>query len=263
MIVAVTGINSLAGQVRNSSIGLVNNRIVENFLWSSHLQTIRIVLHPSTSYGMYYLLYGFIGIIALIHFIAPYRIPQIISNAFVLKNIKKRVGEGTYFSTGLGIPLFFSLNFLLMLSLLIYLLLRRFVPNVFFEYSNLHLFITICGFVFIYFFGYRFTVSFVNFMLGTKMMTTVHLRFNNNTEYFIGIFLLPILFLFLYTSVYYMLIIAVLFLVGMFVYKWFQIFILGFSVARLNPYHLFLYLCTLEFLPLLVLIKVSGFDKFL
>ncbi|NTW33527.1 MAG: DUF4271 domain-containing protein, partial [Bacteroidetes bacterium] len=71
-----------------------------------------------------------------------------------------------------------------------------------------------------------------------------------------GIFLLPVMVLTTYLNNVNIFIVGVLIFSALYSYRLYSGIMYATSVAKISMYYLFLYLCTLEILPILILIKV-------
>lgn len=96
-------------------------------------------------------------------------------------------------------------------------------------------------------FGYIFKTD-----AGAKAYQLNTFIFNNAT----GIFLLPFLILYMYSLSLVVAYIAMAVMVILMLYRLYRSFLIGFSVTRFGVFHLFLYFCTLEILPVFWIIKV-------
>lgn len=99
-------------------------------------------------------------------------------------------------------------------------------------------------------------VNFFAFLFRTKEVSMRYLT--NQVSYFMitALLLLPILFVLIYNpfkSVFYM---SILLVMALLVFRFYRSFIVGLSNRRFSILYLFLYLCALEIVPFLLLIKL-------
>ncbi len=221
-----------------------------------------MLLHASHDWLLYLLLF-MLATVAVVHFFVSGKISEIVSNVFSFKTIRRKLSEGSSFSSGLALNILFFLNFLVAVTVLFYLNIQIFIPSLFTSFSQETLFFTILLLVFVYISGIRFLMTFVDFMLGLNTLMRLHIQISTNIEFLAGIIFLPFILLFIYTSSSVWLLIATVFLLFFLLFKWVQLLIFGIKIAGISPFHLFLYLCTLEMVPLLVTIKLLGFDGYL
>jgi len=155
--------------------------------------------------------------------------------------------------------IFFSLLFVIILSLFIY---QSFSMNNHYYLETqikLGLYLLICAGVILTYFIKVSTVNLLAFLFNAKGMGAEYvyniLLFNK----VLGLFLFPITLFIAYFRLlptYYFLYSGYLLILLMFVYRSVRILIIGIHNSKISKLYLFLYLCTLEFLPLIVLVKL-------
>ncbi len=229
---------------------------------SSRVIQPELLLNVSHNW-LLYIMFFLIAILAFINFTIPNKLSNIFTNVFLFKKNNLEFNKGLSFSFGIVVSIFFFINFLLSVTVFFYLIVQYFLPTLFVEYSNLTLFLTILSIISIYLIGKRFIIWLTNLILGQPILAKLHLTLENNTEYLTGVLLLPFLLLFLFTSSTIWLLFSSVIIVIFLVLKWVLIFILGLKLLRVYAFHLFLYLCTLEMVPLLVVIKLLGYNNIL
>ena len=217
------------------------------------------LLHGSHEWLLFLLLF-MAAVITLIHFMVRGKLIEIVANVFSFGNIQAKLSERFSFSSGMVLSSVFFLNFLLVVSSFFYLTILLFVPSIAIKFSHTELFFTILLILFIYIVFIRGMMWIVTKLLGLNNLMWLHVQVSNNTEFLTGVLLLPFLLLYIYTSsLAWIVFIAVLLAILLFI-KWGQLFIFGYKTVGISPVHLFLYLCTLEMVPLLVVIKLLGLD---
>jgi hypothetical protein len=212
------------------------------------------LLLPYGQDWMAYILLGLLLGIALLWYFEPERLAAIFNfPSFVSQTGRK---ESVYNSPGLLTSSFFFINYLVTLSLFIFLLIGQFIPglkstnpsdSIFLYISVIILIIFIYRVLFIKLTGFIFQTTFIS-----KQQLLLYVNINSLT----GLALLPVLLLTLYTSVDWLIYLGIFILLIIYAFKWFQTFFLGKFVNGFSVFHLFMYLCTLEIIPLLALIKL-------
>ena len=221
-----------------------------------------MLLHASHDWLLYLLLF-MVASVAVVQFFGSGKISEIVRNVFSFKTIRKRLSEGSSFSSGVALNILFFLNYLVAVTILFFLTTQTFIPSLFTSFSQSTLFFTILLLVFVYISGIRLLMTMVDFMLGLNALMHLHIQISNNIEMLAGVVLLPFILLFIYTSSSVWLLIASVLLLFSLLLKWVQLLIFGIKITGISPFHLFLYLCTLEMVPLLVTIKLLGFGGYL
>lgn len=207
----------------------------------------------SIDYISYTLLF-FIAGIALIWSFMPERFYSIFSVS--TKKGFSRKGDVTIKTPGLVISLFFFFNFIFSVSIFLFLLLKNFAPELVPAISNLMLIAFILAAILIFYLFRLLYIKISGFIFKTNEKSTQQLNIYINTENALGILLIPILLLSLYTSFQFVLFAGILLFIIFLVIRWIKTFFIGISVGGFTVLHLILYLCTLEILPILIVIKL-------
>jgi hypothetical protein len=182
------------------------------------------------------------------------RIAMIFKAFFARRLMNQLVREGDLFNERIAISL--SLIFITSVSLFIY---SGFgVAGVtFIRYEGLVLFGEILAGT-IGFFGLK--------LLFIRLIGHVFKNYNQSHEYLtteflfylvLGMLITPLMLLICYTKTVYIYYFVAFFVAFWFLYKFLRGFSIGLSHSKFSILYLFLYLCTLEILPALVLIKIA------
>lgn len=216
--------------------------------------TIKSLQHDYTSWMVYALLLLTFGF-SLIWYYMPER-------AFSLFNFAKsrrdfRIRENVNTETpGAVILFFFILNYFITLSLFLFISLNKFSSNIHLTENKYLLFIIISV---ISFYLFRLIIIlFAGYIFNTKDVAGKQLKLYINIDNIMGVILIPVLFLLLFLRVDFVFYAGIILLLILHVFRWFQTFILGNSISGFSILHLFMYLCTLEIIPVAVLIKLFG-----
>jgi len=106
---------------------------------------------------------------------------------------------------------------------------------------------------------YLFRILYIKisgFIFRTKEKSTQHLNIYVNTENALGILLLPVLLLSLYATIPFILFAGILLFIIILIIRWVKTFFIGMTIGGFTVLHLILYLCTLEIIPVLIVIKL-------
>ena len=195
------------------------------------------------------------GTVAIINFISSGRVPEIFAMVFSVDKWKKYFYESVASGQGVVLSSIFFINFLVASSILFYLSVLNFVPDISLKINFITLFAYIVLFLLAYVIFLNIIIAAVNKILGQEMITRVHLRINNYLWYITGIILLPLMLIYLYTSSVIWLEISLSVFALFFVLKMIIFIIVAVKNFPVSGFQIFLYLCTLEILPLTVVIK--------
>ena len=197
--------------------------------------------------------------LALIVSVIWYYIPERLSNIFSLsvKTITKKTTDTGAAGPGIAVTVFFLVNSLITTSFLLLYIVRHPIFDIFYpDMDNCLLLGTIAVGLTVFSLLKLLLVRLSGFLFTTGDMAQKQQFIYFNSYNAIGVILLPLLFILLILGgkgwLYF-----ILFVVAcLFIYRWIQIVIIGMQQSRFNTFHLILYLCTLEIIPLVILLKI-------
>lgn len=203
---------------------------------------------------MIYVLLILIFFISLIWYYLPERAFSLIK--FTDKNREFRGRENVNTETpGTLILLFFIMNYFVTLSLFLFLATtnKHLTPDHLLNNEYILFFFASV----IAFYLYRLLVITVTgFIFNTKDVAVKQVKLYVNADNLSGVLLIPLLFLMLFIHFKILIYAGIFILMAFQIFKWIQSFILGKTISGFSILHLFMYLCTLEIIPLIVLIKL-------
>lgn len=203
-----------------------------------------------------YVLLALLGMMAVIWYFFPERFSMI----FPLRSESQlqRVAESSAKVPGTLITVFLWLNFMVSAGIFILLVLHRFFEK---EITGLSDYM-ILGYVVLVLGGlllYRFVIIFgAAFIFQTQKMMKQQVVSGRNIQLVTGMFLVPAILLMLYAGGSFIVYIAIAAVVPLQVFRLVQIVIIGKSSAIFSALHIILYICTLEIVPVLVLMGLIG-----
>ena len=214
-----------------------------------------LVINQQQDQWFLYVLLGLSLIVSVIW----YYIPERLTNIFSLsaKTILKKSGDKTIAGPGIAVTVFFLINSLMTASFLILYVIKYVLmwPTLTDMPEWLSLaYIAAALIVFS-------TVKIILVRLSGFLFRTGEMAQKQQFIYFnsynaIGVVLLPLLFILLIVGSQGWLYFILCFMAAMFIYRWVQIVVIGMHQTRFNSFHLILYLCTLEIIPLVILLKM-------
>lgn len=203
---------------------------------------------------LFYVFFGMLGVFALFRFYYPTTFRMIFS---YLTNPIPLAEKDNTDRPGVMIIFFQFAAYLIDVGFLLYLLNQKW------EWVHMHDHTLLLGLlfwvliVFIYFFYNQLFARFAGVLFQTVSSAEIQIKMVSYMAYSQAIFLTPVLFFYLYTRWDIMLYLAVFIAVVFLFVKWIQISRIGLTKTGYTGFHLFLYLCTLEIIPVLLLIKVA------
>ncbi len=240
-----TGFTVIAGSVEKTG----------KFIGSNIQAVMPETLNHTSHEWLLMVLLLLLAIVALMNFLSSGRMLEIFAVVFSVDKWKKYFTENSSQGQGVVIPAVFFLNFLVTASLLFYLYAQNFLPEFVSQHNKFELAASFSAFLFLYVFSINLIIVIINKILGQEVVTRMHLKINNNIWYITGIFLLPLLLIYIYTSSEIWLEISMFVFLLFFGLKMLIFLFAGIKNFPISGFHIFLYLCTLEILPLLVVIK--------
>jgi len=157
---------------------------------------------------------------------------------------------------GLIVDMFFWLNFLITHALLAFFLLEEYTPYFFLTEFNYKLFLFIFLAIASFWFYRRMVIKIISFIFQAGVLSERQLKLDRNVENALGVVLLPLLILSIFSFHTFFLILALLIALGMQVFRWAQTVGIGISSTRFTILHFILYLCSLELIPLFIVFKL-------
>lgn len=202
---------------------------------------------------VYVLLFS-VFFISLIWYYLPERAMSMIKFTDKKRDFRSRENVNTE-TPGILILLFFILNYFMTLTLFFFLSLKNIniTPYSFIQNDCFLFFLVGVISLFLY---KLIIMFFAGFFFNTRAVALKQMKLYINVDNLTGVLLIPLLFLLLFDRLDFLFYLGLFILLAFQIFKWFQSFVLGKSIPGFSILHLFMYLCTLEIVPLIVLIKL-------
>ena len=186
------------------------------------------------------------------------RLQQIFRSFLSDQYINQLNREGNLFAERISFPLF--INYLVIFPLFFYLI-NKTLFNFLQQNTGWEIYIKILLITLLIYVGKIFFIRIIGFIFNTVKEATDHLLIIFIFNQMIGLILLPFLVFIAYSglSVWfaYMLIVLILLI---YIYRIIRIALFGLANSKFSKFYLFLYLCTIEFLPLIILAKILSIN---
>lgn len=217
-----------------------------------------IAVHPQLIYTsgnnwIFYMLFGLLLLIAFIRFFYPSATRAVLS---WFSGTGFRKSDDNYSKPGLLVPSFLILNFIITFTLLV-VVVRMYAGgrpgNI---SSPIQFWLFAAGGIVGFFLYNQISAFLIGFVFDTAGQASMQMKNNAAWAYVSGLFLTPMLLIYFYTLNSFLLGIMMAGSVILLLFKWFQTVKVGLTARSFNALHLFLYLCAVEIIPLLLLIKV-------
>ncbi|NOX86678.1 MAG: DUF4271 domain-containing protein [Chlorobi bacterium] len=195
--------------------------------------------------------------LAVFWFYMPVQIMSVFSISGKKKYFRK-IRQATDYEPGILIKLFFVLTYWFTISLFIFLTVDNFIPDLVAHFKlnpRLQVLYITGAIAILFLFRYVF-IMVTGFIFNTTDMAFQQLRLYLNTDYATGVILIPLLLLILLVNVEFLFYVALFIVVMIYVFRWLISYKISKSNSGFSSLHLFMYLCTLEMIPFLLLLKV-------
>ena len=216
-----------------------------------------VTLHPAEletvqNHGVIYLLFGLLTVLAFIRFFYPATLQTLFSSFW---GSGWRRDTDNYSKPGWAVPLFLTVNFLVSTTLLLLLFFVKTGLLPAGAFTSLSFWGMVAGGVILYYLFYQLITFLAGFLFNTMKQAVLQIKNNARWIYISGILLTPMLLIFFYFDNSLMTDIIAFTVIILWIVKWIQTVRIGWAARNFNLLHLFLYLCAVEIIPLLLLIK--------
>lgn len=240
---------------------ITSNKPVETrSLFTGHLQRPRLI---KPEYGNMYqpdwipvlLMFCFV-LQAWVMFYYRKRIQQVILSPFSRRYMNQLVREGNLFNERLSVAL--GVVYFITLGLLIYetnvLIFEGKIPQYF---SSFAFYLIIILVLILYWFAKILMISILGVVFKTPATTTMYLQNVLIVNISTGLVLLPLIVFVIYLKSFSFLYISLTIFILSFVFLLVRGFFIGLTLTKFSYVFLFVYLCSLEILPLIIMVKLS------
>lgn len=199
-------------------------------------------------------------LIALIVFIALLRwyMPERFYYEFSVGNKFAFTRKSTHSvnTPSLLVDVLYLMNFLFTISLLTYLFFFNYFTYLVLAIPGYTLYLYVLLVFFVFWVYRRIVIYLISFIFKTGPIANQQLKLDRNIENALSVLLLPLLLFALFSFQKFFLLFGVLLVLGMQVFRWFQTVNIGISTTKFSAFHFILYLCSLELIPMLIMIKL-------
>ncbi len=238
----------------NDSINKSTTEITETFLNHPKTEMVEELLYVSNLEWMSYLVLGMLALIAMLWYFVPDRLTSVFHVPEFSK--KSRSKDVAQYSPGLAINAILSLNFIMALSMFSYFIIKFYFPYTIKGLSLFQVFGAIAALILLlYLFKYSL-ITITGFTFNTRQASKYQKRVFSNVNNLLGILLLPLLFFLTNWTEPNLLIAGIILVTSAQILKWYSSFFIVISLPGIFVFHFIVYLCTLEIIPLVVIIKL-------
>ena len=231
---------------------LLNNEQAVTFFESAHVEITPILRATIQFEWMINTLLFTVTVMAILLFALPNRQ----SYFSRLKQSFKKPNNVPFQKPGFLFPFLFYLNYLVAGALFAILTIERFVKTDSFGLLPAQLITFVVSAFFIYSLYKLLVIAFSGFLFKTRQAASYQVELYVNINSISGFLMLGVLMLGLFTKGDYFFYFGFFIILISNIIKWFQTIIIGKTISQFKLYHLIIYLCTLEIIPLLLLIKL-------
>ncbi|MEJ2594536.1 MAG: DUF4271 domain-containing protein [bacterium] len=228
--------------------------LIGHFLESSNRMINAQPLTVNNMEWIGYLVLGLLSVIALLWYLFRERLISLFQ--FTEFTSRTRSTDTSSNSPGLLLNILLLINFVFTMTLFGYLGARQMYSITLTQWS-LGRILTVILIVVISLFVLKMTlISLTGFLFNTRPASVFQRRLYFQVNNLLGILLLPVLFLLIFQPGWYLLIVGVILIFAAQILKWYGSFFNVISLPGISLFHIIVYLCTLEIVPILVIIKL-------
>jgi uncharacterized membrane protein YhdT len=248
-------IDSIVRDTVSSEEKLDSTNIITNTFFQYTIQDVVPIVNQSSGFTwiIYFLLFMSFGV-ALIWYLIPERLTYAFSISIKPDAILLNERESP--APGVVVTFFFLMNSVITLSFLIYYVLKNVFSYDFKDWSYWKVMLYIAIIISSVYIIKMILVGLAGWVFNTYDMAKKQARMYFNSNISLGVILLPLLFILVIIPNIYLLYGILFIVLIVFLIRWIQVVSLGISITHFNFFHLILYLCTLEIIPVVVLIKI-------
>lgn len=192
-------------------------------------------------------------IIAAILYFSPDTIKSNIKA--MVNNPLKRSWESGINTSGILINTLLYINFIFVFSVSVFFIFKSVLPDYFIlSFNNSSIYVLLI-FVLAYIIFRQIFVWLTGWLFDNMEMGKAHNKLLNSLEKTVGLIILPILLLSIYWDLSWLLALGSLVLLMFIVTRWVFAMALGLRITKFSWFHIILYLCALEIIPFLMIIK--------
>lgn len=218
-------------------------------------QAIAPVMNSISGYDWYIYISLILSFgVALIWYFIPERLSTIFSVS--VKSDVLKLNERENPDPGAVVTFFFLINSLVNMSFLAFYALRNLLEYDFGTMDIWKIMLYLTAVISAVFILKMAIIGIAGFIFNTLEMAKKQVRLYFNSNIALGVILLPLLFVLAIVQSPILLFIILFFVAIIFLIRWVQVIRLGLSITHFNFFHLILYLCTLEIIPMLILFKI-------
>ncbi len=247
-----TGLNLITDtlqQADSSSVALTGH-----FLGSSGQMITAQPLVLNNMEWIGYLVLGLLSVIALLWYFFRDRLISLFQ--FTEFTTRTRSVDTSSSSPGLLLNILLMINFVFTMTLFGYLGAQH-VYSIALTELTLSRILTVILIVILGLFVFKMTtISITGYIFNTQQASAFQRGLYFQVNNLLGILLLPVLFLLIFQPGLYLLIIGVMLIFAAQILKWYGSFFNVISRPGISLFHIIVYLCTLEIVPILVIIKL-------
>ncbi len=228
--------------------------VTDTFFQQSSLDMMPLFNQATTyTWFLYLLLFLSFGV-ALIWYLIPERLTH--TFAISVKPDTARLNERESPAPGAVVTFFFLMNSFINISFLIFYVLKYLCDYDFGKLVYGYAMLYIAAIISVAYLLKMILAGLAGWMFDTFQMARKQAGIYFNSNIALGVVLLPLLFVLVIIPHIYLLYVILFIVAILFLIRWVQVIRLGISITHFNFFHLILYLCTLEIIPVLVVFKI-------
>ncbi len=229
----------------------------QHFLQQKELIVNIVTRHQNYTDWISVYFWGILLLVTLIWYFFPERVLRILSREGSRHKLK--YSDNQFAKPGLMLYALYILTFISSISVFILLIFTAWFPNIIDKLSFNKLLWGIPLLIGLYFLLRMVVIYLTGFIFKTSDIASKQIRENFRANMIQSFLLIPVLIILLSTSYNYIIYAGILIMALVITYKWALLLIIGLKSSKISLYHNILYLCALEIIPVIVIIKLLEF----
>jgi hypothetical protein len=182
------------------------------------------------------------------------RLNQILKSFFNQSAVNQLTRDGNILNETISLLLY--INYFIAFAMLLFITNKQILKINIYNLDGIYQYLIILAVVILFFSLKIITIKFIGFVFKTRQETSDYMQLLFIFNQITGIVLIPILIIAVYAKIKSLIYVSFILIALLLMFKVIRIILNRISPTKFSVFYLFLYLCTIEILPILVFIKM-------
>ena len=255
---AVFSFDKVAGDIQSDTslavLSIIEQPASGHFLQQNEV-LLNIITRPQNFFNFITVFFiGLLLILALIWYFFPERLLRLLSREGSRHKLK--YSDNQFAKPGVFLYSLLLLTFISTSSAFVFAYVKSCFPQKFAAYPINEMLIGIPITIATYFMIRFLIINLTGFLFRTRELASKQIKSNFRIDLVQSFILIPLLIILLNTSYYLLWYVGLFLIASVIIYKWGVTIIIGLKSSKISLYHNILYLCALEIIPVIILMKL-------